>query len=757
VWVAENFSICLRAGPQQLVRMSGYDHMLPDISSMDELMRDQFGPPDEDGSMDELMRDQFGPPDEDGTSDAAPEFDNEEYDSESEEVELRRQLGALAEADMAGQTEGDIAEYGLGDTLRRLSALQLRAVAASSDATGLEIVGRGLRAPRPSADEEMELTLSRMSKISARATLAVEAATSLTASQTAGTLKAHLQELRSLQQQIEDGTAMEDEAPAEESQELLERLERLERLGVRAQSASFGDLEVRGTAMHYYQRRNEYDAEAEAAWQPEDEEGAPYGSSLSPGGRFDGAFQQDAASEALLLEAVSSQGQLLRAVASKIGDMESAVSRGAASSAERRVLAGRSGPSERTHDAHLASAARELVHGQIDDLLEEDEANLPFLLRLLHGVGAMRGEMAARQRTALLQLVRQVGDAAGQAPLLAQGAAVGIEEAETADDICDDRYEEEDEYAEEAGGGGGRSRGFFDNFDSLADMHDAADAADGFDGEDDDEEDADEDNEEDEDEEDDGEEEEALDPDEVEERVLALAATASTSELSALCSQLGLAGSGSRAQLLARLVSHLSSDRETSEVEVLYEGAGEEEVLATGVPLSPWPAARTSRGLSAYPTAPSAGPALPATALAAASARPASAASSKRPRPGGLASSRLEVEVSSSLPSDDAFDRPKTARGRPGVDPFHYVSPSKARPDGFSASVARAPSVPASPAMPFQRLTIAAPARGALPPCSPLGSPFDKAIASADEAFEVEEEEDDDFGDDSPLNPRLST
>jgi len=41
--------------------------------------------------------------------------------------------------------------------------------------------------------------------------------------------------------------------------------------------------------------------------------------------------------------------------------------------------------------------------------------------------------------------------------------------------------------------------------------------------------------------------------------------------------------------------------------------------------------------------------------------------------------------------------------------------------------------------MPIQRLTISA----VTPPtCSPLGSPFDPAIASADEAFAIEDEDD---------------
>ena len=47
-------------------------------------------------------------------------------------------------------------------------------------------------------------------------------------------------------------------------------------------------------------------------------------------------------------------------------------------------------PAARGQDERLGSAAKKLVHEQVADLLEEDETNLPFLLRLLHGDSILR-------------------------------------------------------------------------------------------------------------------------------------------------------------------------------------------------------------------------------------------------------------------------------------------------------------------------------------------------------------------------------
>ena len=66
-------------------------------------------------------------------------------------------------------------------------------------------------------------------------------------------------------------------------------------------------------------------------------------------------------------------------------------------------------PAARGQDERLGSAAKKLVHEQVADLLEEDETNLPFLLRLLHGLSALRGPLALRQRAALLQMLRRFG------------------------------------------------------------------------------------------------------------------------------------------------------------------------------------------------------------------------------------------------------------------------------------------------------------------------------------------------------------
>lgn len=81
-------------------------------------------------------------------------------------------------------------------------------------------------------------------------------------------------------------------------------------------------------------------------------------------------------------------------------------------------------PAARGQDERLGSAAKKLVHEQVADLLEEDETNLPFLLRLLHGLSALRGPLALRQRAALLQMLRRFGrEGAGEAEFTDGGRA----------------------------------------------------------------------------------------------------------------------------------------------------------------------------------------------------------------------------------------------------------------------------------------------------------------------------------------------
>jgi len=415
--------------------------------------------------------------------------------------------------------------------------------------------------------------------------------------------------------------------------------------------------------------------------------------------------------------------------------MTEAVPNAAGQPVNTKLIPSRMAILEHAHDPRLASAAEELVHGQIHDLIEEDEANLPFLLRLLYGVGAMRGPMATRQRTTLLQLVRQICEAGGEShgPLL-EGDSTAfpiLEEEEQQDDICDDRYEDDEIYLQDVHDGSTETgaqpfRSMFDTFDSLDDIdEDIKDDADGdaMTQVDD-----------------------ALDREEVVRRVLALASASSTSELTALCSQFGLSSSGMREQLVSRLISHLTRDREMAELEVFYEGeegedqtdaknpswsctrlfsnqiASEESSAPRGAAVSELVHEGNANRRNLELRTPGTGDELPA--------------GNEPQKFRALAASGLQVQVgtdlSASLRSDDS-DRPKTARGRPGADPFYYVSPTRMRPT--SGRDISAPPVP----MPIQRLTISA----AMPPaCSPLGSPFDPAIASADEAFAIEDDED---------------
>jgi hypothetical protein len=719
--------------------------------------------------MDHLMRDAFGPPDDFGSAEASAQIAADRERSDSAITDIARD-----------------AELDLERTLNRLAAIQLRASSAvAGNAAGLEVVGK--RAPVLNAEEELDLAVSRLSQIRARAAVAVDTAARVSTKQAAefdtASLKAHLEELRRLKREVEE----------ESASELIQGIQKLERLSSRAHSASLKGkgLEVRGVAIPAYQRSFDYDADAteslevrgvaisacqrsvghegnaadidaSASWEEEYDDHHAYEGALPLGGNLGGAFADDSEGEELLLQTVSSQGALLNAIAAKVVGMESAVSMGTVarsplptSSQASGGAAGISSLEPMTHrciDPGIASAALAMIHAEINELIEEDEAGLPFLLRLIHDVCAMRGPMAPRQRTALLQLVRQVAEAGDEAesPLLADGpfAASLLEEEEQADDICDDRYEDdryeddlcaEEEEGEETEDGRDGARVSFDTFTSLDDIDEDSTPAEagGYDKED--------------------EEDRALDAQEVTERVHAMARGASLSEISTLCSQLGLPSSGTRQQLLSRLVSHLQTERETAELDVYYEeeDGGEEE--STGTPLPAWPSTRqpsqpsapAAQAHASSPQRPAATPKAIASTQSAEAVLPASTMAGKRPRAfGGLAGSSLQVHVSgsdlgASFRSDDS-DRPKTARGQPGVDPFHYVSPAKTRPT--SAPRVRSAASRAAPMpMLIQRLTISA----ATPPaCSPLGSPFGPAIASADEAFAVEDEDDDDNDED---------
>lgn len=732
--------------------MSGYDHLLPNISSMHHLMHDVFGPPDNFGTS--------------GASARAADRERSAADQE------RSYLAGLAEADIALDAEPD-----LESTLERLAAIQLRASGAvAGHAAGLEVVGKP--APVLNAQEEVDLAISRLSKIKARAAVAVETAARVNTEQAAeldtASLKAHLVELRRLKREVE-----EEYAPP--ASDLIESIEKLERLSSRAHSASFEGkgLEIRGVAIPSNQRSFHYDADATeglevrgvpipsyrrsvgyhgnatetgapSSWEEEYDDNDAYERGLYPGRKFNVASEEDSGGEELLLQTLNSQGSLLNAVGAKIAGMQSAVTMGTvgrnprASSSDGSDEAAASPflmPVHLPYDARLTAAGKDYVHAQVNDLVNTDLANLPFLLRLLHGVEKMCGPMASRQRTALLQLVLQVVEAgdASEGPQWAEAQpAMSAFEEEQADDICDDRYEDDlfaedaeeddEEDGEEAEDGQRGARGWFDTF---AEEDVTPDDAGGYPGQRDDD--------------------RVLDAQEVTERVHAMALGASLSEISALCSQLGLPGSGTREQLLSRLVSHLQTEMEIAELDVYYEEEESREDESAGPLLPPWPTTRQSGQASAPfaedPDSPShQAPADPAPSGEA--ARPGTSAGGKRPRAfsslSSLAGSNLKVHVSgpdfgASFRSDDS-DRPKTARGQPGVDPFHYVSPTKVRPTSaphVRSAADRAVMMP----MPIQRLTISA----ATPPaCSPLGSPFDPAIASADEAFAVEDEEDED-------------
>src|SRR6056297_3506547 len=81
------------------VPMSGYDHLLPDVSSMHHLMHEAFGPPDSVGAI--------------GASVGAADRE-------------RSHLADLAEADMAHDAESE-----LESTLVLMAAIQLRASGAA--------------------------------------------------------------------------------------------------------------------------------------------------------------------------------------------------------------------------------------------------------------------------------------------------------------------------------------------------------------------------------------------------------------------------------------------------------------------------------------------------------------------------------------------------------------------------------------------------------------------------------------------------
>lgn len=57
------------------------------------------------------------------------------------------------------------------------------------------------------------------------------------------------------------------------------------------------------------------------------------------------------------------------------------------------------------HEAELTEAARQLAHEQLDELVHGDEANLPFLLRTLHGLTGLHSQ---QQRGQVVQLIQQL-------------------------------------------------------------------------------------------------------------------------------------------------------------------------------------------------------------------------------------------------------------------------------------------------------------------------------------------------------------
>jgi hypothetical protein len=302
-----------------------------------------------------------------------------------------------------------------------------------------------------------------------------------------------------------------------------------------------------------------------------------------------------------------------------------------------------------------------------------------------------------------------------------------LEEEEQADDICDDRYEE-DPFARDAEEEGAEAEDERrDKLSSPDDTEEDLTQGDscGYAGQSEDDQ--------------------------------ALGAQGFTERVYTLCSKLGLPSSGTREQICSRLVSYLQTEYLQPEMGEMAEPnvySGEEEGCENELtnPLLPLPPStrqpgQTSAQSAEAPDCPShRPPAIPEAVDATPSgeaARLGTTAGGKRPRAfGSLASSNLKVDVSgpdlgASFRSDDS-DRPKTARGQPGVDPFHYVSPSKVRPTSaprVRSAAGRAAMMP----KPIQRLTIST----ATPPaCSPLGSPFDPAIASADEAFAIEDDDD---------------
>ena len=100
---------------------------------------------------------------------------------------------------------------------------------------------------------------------------------------------------------------------------------------------------------------------------------------------------------------------------------------------------------EGEHVDQVASAAERLVHELLEEILQQDDTNLPFLLRLLHGLSGIAGSLAPSQRMEVLELVQRlslsVGD--GSAALGDADPYAWIEEElEVHDDICDDHKEE---------------------------------------------------------------------------------------------------------------------------------------------------------------------------------------------------------------------------------------------------------------------------------------------------------------------------
>ena len=80
-------------------------------------------------------------------------------------------------------------------------------------------------------------------------------------------------------------------------------------------------------------------------------------------------------------------------------------------------------------DAELIEAARQLVHEHLDDLIFSDEANLPFLLRVLHGLTGIRSQ---QQRGKILQRIQQT----------ASQDLLGEIDEEMAEEMAEEAYHE---------------------------------------------------------------------------------------------------------------------------------------------------------------------------------------------------------------------------------------------------------------------------------------------------------------------------